>query len=117
MNKIMVVEDDKFFGSIIIELLKDNGEKGFLVRSVQDALKVDLNNISATIIDVMLPNDPARSGITMEETRGNYLSGVALARRIREKERDLNIFLSEPFVVKIPRNFQQAIEIIQIRIL
>lgn len=54
------------------------------IRTVQDALNEKLDDYCAAIIDVMLPNDPSVSGISVEETRCGYLSGVALTRRLKQ---------------------------------
>lgn len=83
--KILLVEDDFFFAQLITEHLADNGVETVLARSAQDALSHDLSNYGAAIIDVMLPNDPADSGIPIEETRGGYLAGIAVARRLLSK--------------------------------
>lgn len=93
MKKVLVVEDDHFFGASLCELLVDNGLAAELLENVEDSLSYDLDQVDATIVDVMLPNDPEKSGISMEETRGNYLSGVALSRRLREKKPAFPIIL------------------------
>jgi hypothetical protein len=41
------------------------------------------------VIDVMLPNDPSASDITTEESRGGFLTGVAVARRLLKKKASL----------------------------
>ncbi len=83
--KILLVEDDSFFALRVTEYLTDNGIEAIVVRTTQDALAQSLDGFDGAIIDVMLPNDPAMSGIPSEEARGGYLSGVALARRLRRK--------------------------------
>jgi len=84
--KILLVEDDSFFALRITEYLADNGIKAVTVRTTQDALAQKLDEYAGAIIDVMLPNNSALSGIPPEEVRGGYLSGVALARRLRSKQ-------------------------------
>jgi len=82
--KILVVEDDSFFAQRLTEFLSDNGLHSTTIRTVQDALNEKLDDYCAAIIDVMLPNDPTVSGISVEETRGGYLSGIALTRRLKQ---------------------------------
>ena len=83
--KILLVEDDSFFALRVTEYLTDNGIEVVTVRTTQEALAQNMDEYAGAIIDVMLPNDPALSGIPPEEARGGYLSGVALARRLRSK--------------------------------
>lgn len=93
--KVLLVEDDSYFARIIVEYLMDNGIVAHVVSSTEEALARDLGEFSAAIIDVMLPNDPAVSGIPAEETRGGYMAGVALSRRLRKKKADFPVvFLS-----------------------
>ena len=43
----------------------------------------------------MLPNEPSASGITLEESRGGFLTGIAVARRLLQKKPEIRItFLS-----------------------
>lgn len=91
--KILLVEDDVFFAQAITEYLADNGIDTLTRTSTQDALNEDLNEYAAAVIDVMLPNDPALSGISAEESRAGYLAGVALARRLRTKKPDFPLIL------------------------
>ena len=83
--KILLVEDDSFFASRIIEFLMDNGLAVDKSPSAEDALDRDLMEYDAAIIDVMLPNRPDLSGISFEESRGGFMTGVAVARRMRAK--------------------------------
>jgi len=93
--KILLVEDDSFFAQIIKEYLADNGMETVITKTPQEALSQYHNEYDAAIIDIMLPNDPALSGIPVEETRGGYLTGIAVARRLRIKNSDLPlVFLS-----------------------
>ncbi|HXL79989.1 MAG TPA: TIR domain-containing protein [Pyrinomonadaceae bacterium] len=91
--KILLVEDDVFFAQAITEYLADNGIDTLTTKSTQDALSENLIEYDAAVIDVMLPNDPALSGISSEESRAGYLAGVALARRLRIKKSDFPIIL------------------------
>lgn len=91
--KILLVEDDSLFAQAITEYLADNGIETVLAKSTQDAINHDLSEYDAAIVDVMLPNDPIASGILVEETRGGYLSGVALTRRFRSKRSTFPIVL------------------------
>lgn len=90
---ILIVEDDAFYGSRLIEALNDGGTETLLARTAEEAVRIDSNTYDAAIIDVMLPNDPATSGITVEETRGGYMTGVALARRLRKARAGLKLAL------------------------
>lgn len=83
--KILVVEDDKLYGHRIRDLLADRNLECTIVTSVHAALKAPLRSFDGIIIDVGLPNDPKKSGITMEAARGGYLSGVALCRELRKR--------------------------------
>jgi CheY-like chemotaxis protein len=87
--KILLVEDDPFFALRITEYLSDNGIEVTVVKTTQDALAIKLDEYEGAVIDVMLPNDPAASGISAEEARGGCLSGVALARRLLKKNEKL----------------------------
>ena len=91
--KILVVEDDKFCALALAEVLRDRGFDVDLTESVEEALGKELGVYDVTVIDVMLPNDPSVSGISVEESRGGYLAGVALARRLREVRPQLGIVL------------------------
>lgn len=83
--RILLVEDDFFFAQRVTEYLADHGVETVVARTAQDALSHELSEYNGAIIDVMLPNDPGLSGISVEETRGGYLAGVAVARRFRSK--------------------------------
>jgi len=91
--KLLLVEDNSFFAQRIAEYLVDNGIDTITVRTTQEALSVSLDDFGGAIVDVMLPNDPAVSGIPSEEARGGYLSGIALTRRLRQKVPDFPIVL------------------------
>jgi predicted nucleotide-binding protein len=91
--QILIVEDDQFFGQQIKELLQDRGVAVVLARSAQEAINVPVEKCAGAIIDVMLPNDPLESGITSEESRGGFLTGVCVARRLRTQNPKLRIVL------------------------
>jgi len=82
--KLLFVEDDHFYSATVKEMLEDNGFNVTCVDSVQEALSQKQDEMAAIISDVMLPNNPAESGVSAEETRSGYLSGVALLRKFRK---------------------------------
>jgi CheY-like chemotaxis protein len=90
---ILIVEDDRFYAQLLKELLLDFGIDASIVYSIEAALNSDITKYEAAIIDIMLPNNPDVSGISDEETRAGYLSGVALARRIKQKSPDFQMIL------------------------
>lgn len=90
---ILIVEDDNFYAQRLKEVLMDFGLETTLVNSTQEALSSNISSYAAAIIDIMLPNDPDITGISPEESRAGYLSGVALARRFRQKEPNFPIIL------------------------
>src|ERR1022692_981888 len=90
--KILIIEDDPYFSQALKERLEDRGYTTQLVNSIDDALAVPTEGLSAIISDVMLPNDPAKSGISDDETRAGYLSGVAFFRSIRQKGLKIPLF-------------------------
>src|SRR5438552_3521470 len=83
--QILIVEDDHFYAVRLRELLADIGIESRVAATLQDALKVRLDDFNGAIIDVGLPNEPAESGISAEATRGGFLSGVAFCREIRKQ--------------------------------
>jgi CheY-like chemotaxis protein len=83
--KILIVEDDRFFAVQLTEFLADNGFESQVAGSVQEALGTPLETFGCVISDVMLPNDPAVSGISPEAARGGFFSGVALCRAIKKR--------------------------------
>jgi CheY-like chemotaxis protein len=91
--KLLLVEDDKFFAQRISEYLWDNCIESVTMETAHDALDAPLEEFAGAIIDVMLPNDPAVSGISSEEARGGYLAGIALARRFIQKSPKFPIVL------------------------
>src|SRR5438045_3470027 len=97
--KILIVEDDSFYAQYVAELLQDRNVEATQVQSAQEALAVDITNYDAAVMDVMLPNDPEVSGITNEESRGGFYTGVAVARRLLQKKQNLRIVLLSSGVV------------------
>ncbi len=93
MRKVLVVEDDSFYCRRLKEIVIDNGLECVVASSLNDALKINFENIDAAIVDVMLPNSPEQTGISLEETRGNFLSGIALCRKIHKMHQDFPIIL------------------------
>jgi CheY-like chemotaxis protein len=90
---ILIVEDDAFYANRLAEMLNDRRIDTILASTAEDALSIDVSKYDASIIDVMLPNDPAASGITAEESRGGFMTGVALARRLRKGQPKLKLVL------------------------
>jgi len=96
--QVLVVEDDHFYSQRICELLHDGGVQTAVAASAEEALCVDISKFDAAVIDVMLPNDPTASGITAEKSRGGFLTGVAIARKLLEKKPSLRtVMLSSDF--------------------
>lgn len=91
--KILIVEDDGFYAQYVAEMLQDRGVEACQVKSAQDALQLDPLGFDAAIVDVMLPNDPELSGITSEESRGGFSTGVCVARRLLQKHPGLRVIL------------------------
>jgi predicted nucleotide-binding protein len=90
---ILIVEDDLFYASQLAEILTDRGIETLRARTAEEALKISSTLYQAAIVDVMLPNDPNVSGISLEESRAGFLTGVALARRFRKENPGLKIVL------------------------
>jgi len=82
---ILVVEDDPFFSQRIKELLEDRGFDVHIVQSLDSALEVYSDSFDAVVSDVMLPNDPGKSGVSDLETRSGHLAGIALIRCLRKR--------------------------------
>src|SRR5260370_23192125 len=91
--KILIIEDDHFYAVRLTELLSDNGLETSVAGSVQQALGMPLEPFGFVISDVMLPNDPAVSGISPEAVRGGFFSGVALCREIKKRSHKIPIIL------------------------
>lgn len=88
---VLIVEDDFFYGTQLAEMLQDHGAATVRALTAEDALSVPHDQFDSAIIDVMLPNDSAVSGISAEESRGGFLTGVALARRLRKDRPELKL--------------------------
>lgn len=91
--QVLIIEDDHFYSQRISEILKDQGLGVQIVQSADTALAVDLGSIDCAVIDVMLPNDAEASGITSEECRAGFFTGVAVARRFLQRKPELRIVL------------------------
>jgi predicted nucleotide-binding protein len=85
VKTVLLVEDDTFYAGRLKELLTDLGYSVECAASTQDALQFSDQVFNWAIIDVMLPNDEKISGISSMESRGGYLSGLALARKMIQK--------------------------------
>lgn len=107
--KILIVEDDGFYSQYIAEMLQDRGIDCVEVGSAQEALSADVSHIQGAIIDVMLPNDPEATGISAEESRGGFCTGIAVARRLLQKSENFKIvLLSSDVVGEEAENWAQA---------
>jgi predicted nucleotide-binding protein len=91
--KILIVEDDQFYAQRLSDLISDRGFGYKIVSNVQAALKAPLKTFGGIIIDMGLPNDPKKSGISNEASRGGYMSGVALCREIRKRGHTIPLIL------------------------
>lgn len=91
--RVLIVEDDKFYAQRLMELFQDHQIDVELVESVEQALQSEIDTFDAAIIDLMLPNDPSISGITDEESRGGFLSGIGLARRLLRRSPSIRLAL------------------------
>jgi CheY-like chemotaxis protein len=91
--RILVVEDDQFFAQFISEQLRDEGIDVKVVQSAQDALAEDPRTYEGAIVDVMLPNSPELSGISIEESRGGFWTGVCITRQLLRKNAGLKVVL------------------------
>jgi CheY-like chemotaxis protein len=91
--KVLIVEDDKFYAQRIVEYLQDRSVQTVAVRSAEDAISADLTEFEGAVIDLMLPNDPVASGISSEESRGGFSTGLCVARRLLVKKPTLQIVM------------------------
>jgi predicted nucleotide-binding protein len=98
--RVIIVEDDTFYSQVITELLRDRDLEVTAVYSAQEAVAVDARSYDGAVIDVMLPNDPALSGITTEESRGGFCAGVCVARRFLKQNTDIRIILLTSDVIE-----------------
>ncbi len=99
--RVLIVEDDQFYSQRIRELLMDHGVDSTIVGSAQEAVVFDLAQIDAAVVDIMLPNDPSASSISAEESRGGFMTGVAIARRLQKRKSSLRIVLLSSDVTNI----------------
>jgi predicted nucleotide-binding protein len=99
--RVLIVEDDHFYSQRIRELLADHEVESTVAGSAQDAVNVDLSQFDAAVVDVMLPNDPNVSNITAEESRGGFMTGVAVARRLVSKKPALRIIMLSSDVTNV----------------
>jgi predicted nucleotide-binding protein len=90
---ILIVEDDRFYASQLTEILTDRGIEVLRASSAEESLKIPVAQYEAAILDVMLPNNPELSGISSEECRAGFLTGVALARRLLKQNHGLKLVL------------------------
>jgi predicted nucleotide-binding protein len=99
--RVLIVEDDHFYSQHIREHLADLGVESTVAGSAQDALNFDLSQFDAAVVDVMLPNNPNVSKITDEESRGGFMTGVAVARRLVIKKPALRIIMMSSIVTNV----------------
>lgn len=97
--KILIVEDDHYYAIRLTELLSDNGFESVVAGSVQQALHMPLEGFGCVISDVMLPNDPAESGISPESARAGFFSGVALCREVKNRGHKMPLILLSSGIV------------------
>src|ERR1700688_2133619 len=90
---ILIIEDDQVYSTQLAEFLADNGIDTLRAHTAEEAIKIPISHYDTAIIDVMLPNDPDASGISVEESRAGFLTGVALARRLLKNSPKLKIIL------------------------
>ena len=91
--RVLLVEDDTFYAQAISEVLADRSIEVTCVHTAQDALQACASECDAAIIDVMLPNDPEVSGISNQESRGGFSTGVCVARRLLAANPNLKLML------------------------
>jgi CheY-like chemotaxis protein len=97
--RVLIVEDDSFYAQFICELLQDRRITVDSVRNAEDALRADIESFDGAIVDVMLPNDPEMSGISAEESRGGFATGICVARRLLKQNAKLQVVLITSGVV------------------
>jgi predicted nucleotide-binding protein len=89
--KALVVEDDTFYLRRICEKLADFGIEAVPAGSLEEAMRQLATDFSVVITDIMLPNDPQKSGVSEAETRGGSLSGLCFARFVRKQNPECKI--------------------------
>lgn len=97
--KILIVEDDQFYAQRLRDLLSDRGLDCTVAPTLQAAIKAPLSKFGGIIVDVGLPNDPNKSGISMKATRGGFMSGVALCREVRKRGHTMPLVLLSSDVI------------------
>ncbi len=90
---VLIVEDDVFYRRQISELLNDNCVETVTATTAQEALSMPPESYNAVIVDVMLPNDPDASGISADESRAGFLTGIAVTRRLLRQNPLLKVLL------------------------
>lgn len=90
---ILLVEDDPYFAQRLRELLEDRGVDVVVAGSIHEAIVAFGDSIDAVISDIMLPNDPTKSGISELETRHGHLAGIALIRCLRKRRPNVPFIL------------------------
>lgn len=96
---ILIVEDDQFYAQRLRDILSDRGLDCTVAPTLQAAIKTRLSNFGGIIVDVGLPNDPNKSGISMKATRGGFMSGVALCREVRKRGHKMPLILLSSDVI------------------
>jgi predicted nucleotide-binding protein len=91
--KMLIVEDDQFYAQRIVEFLQDRSVETRVLQSAEEAVDVDLATVDGAIIDLMMPNNVEASGISIEESRGGFLTGICVARRLLTKKPTLRILM------------------------
>lgn len=91
--RVIIIEDDRFYSQAITELLSDRDIEVTAVYTAQEAVSLDAGFYDGAVIDIMLPNEPAQSGITTEESRGGFCAGVCVTRRLLKQNPNLQTIL------------------------
>lgn len=87
----LVVDDEIHWREVTKDAIKDAGFKVLEAQNPEEGLKLideRSGNLSAVILDIMM--DPGKA-FSQEETRAGFETGIAVARRIREKYPQLPI--------------------------
>jgi predicted nucleotide-binding protein len=85
-SKILVVEDDQYFLSMVCEMLTDINCIPVACSTPQDSLDFSSKeHFDLFLVDAMLPNYPEMSGIGDLEARGGFQTGVALLRKLQDR--------------------------------
>jgi Predicted nucleotide-binding protein containing TIR-like domain len=70
-----------------------------IATTAEEALAGNIEQCEAAVVDVMLPNNPELTGITFEESRGGFSTGVCVARRLLNKRPQLKVVLMTSDIV------------------